>query len=522
MTPSQKASEMIRRIMDDSDNHPSDTEEFLKQLAIASTASGEGVEKALVASRATDQARIAESRIVVEEGGKFDFTLAIFREWFAARALVEGSVTLDDIELNSDRWIVPLAIAINSENPNMGSEIMERLACRDPGMASLVLEEVKHSWSTEESIDSGPPGTALEIGTRIRNAMEDWREGLGPLMPILNKLDESGNVRTLGIDENSGWVTTSWYDGSESLPPVVQLPEDLHDLDKGHFWSWPGWTSRGIEPTNVWPWSFAHNELFRSLSEQLKSFRLALESQEGFHEFAYELFSYLRRRYFEARDLQTPTEVIAYIEHELLRYGKDPRASITFGYTEYSFTIPKLEAFREKVSELSCNGIDVLVDPWSGPDKPWPKGKTWGMWFDVYSEERLLQRTNEVLNGALRIYNDITERWLPAFNRRGQLSHALPFRMRGEIRLHRDQQLGGWKDYATLVYWTEEAHDDTDSGVFIELEPKRQSTGDESPEQRIPHRSGWRILPGNGPKPATKLAHEWLTNDLYAMHWARR
>ena len=88
-TPSQMVSEMVRRVLDDSLGNLGETEEFLKKLAVASISSGESVEKALVAPRATDQARIADCRIVVEKSGKFDFTLAIFREWFAARAIVE-------------------------------------------------------------------------------------------------------------------------------------------------------------------------------------------------------------------------------------------------------------------------------------------------------------------------------------------------------------------------------------------------------------------------------------------------
>ena len=44
-TPSQKASEIIRRILDDSNHYPAETEEFLKKLAIAATASGESVGK---------------------------------------------------------------------------------------------------------------------------------------------------------------------------------------------------------------------------------------------------------------------------------------------------------------------------------------------------------------------------------------------------------------------------------------------------------------------------------------------
>ena len=520
-TPSQKASEMIHRILDDSDNYPADTEEFLKKIAIASTDSGESVEKASVALRATDQARIAESRIVVEQEGKFDFTLAIFREWFAARALVERSVSLDEIELNSDRWVVPLAIAINSENPQMGPEIMARLASRDPGMAGLVLEEVKHNWSTEESMESALPGTAMEIGTSIRNAMENWKEGLGPLMPALDILDKSGNVPTLGIEVLPRWVTTSWYRGNENLATVVQLPEDLHDLSKRHFWNWPTSSSRGIEPTRVWPWSVTHEDLSDSLSQEIRSLRFALESQEGFHEFAYELSSYLRRSHFRTRDLQTSNEVIDYIEKELSRYGGDPRASITFGYSEYTFTLPELELFRDRVSQLSRNGHDIFVDPWPGPDKKWPEAKSSVTWSELYTDERLLERTNAIFNAALRIYNDIVNRWFSAFHKRGQMSHALPFQMRGELQFHRNNQQLGWHD-VSLIYWTEQAYSEQESGVFIEQEPKGQPTGDEFVEQRIPRHSGWRVLPVHRPKPATGLAHEWLTDDLHDLHWASR
>ena len=142
------------------------------------------------------------------------------------------------------------------------------------------------------------------------------------------------------------------------------------------------------------------------------------------------------------------------------------------------------------------------------------------MWFERYTEERLLQRTNAIFNAALRIYNDIVERWFSAFNKRTQMSHVLPFRMRGELRLPGDQEQGQWRG-ATLIYWTEQADSKADSGVIIELEPKGQTTEDESADQRIPYYSGWRVLPGYEPRPATKLAHEWLTRDLNTLHWER-
>ena len=262
-------------------------------------------------------------------------------------------------------------------------------------------------------------------------------------MPALGMLDQSGNIPTLGIDARPGRITTSWYRGEKYLAPVVQLPEGLHDLAKGHIWDWPTPIGRVIESTRVWPWSVTHAELSQSLLEQLKAFRLALDSTEGFHEFAYDFTSYLRRTDFEARDLQSSTDVIDFIEKRLLSLNRDPRGSVTFGHKEYAFTVLELELFRERVSELSRDGTDILVDPWPGPDKEWPPGRSWGMWFEIYTEERLVQRTNAMFNGALRIYNHIVERWLPAFNKRNQMSYTLPFRMRGELRLLEDPKQKG-------------------------------------------------------------------------------
>ena len=531
-TPSQMVSEMVRQALDDSLDDLGDATEFLKTLAVASIKSGESVDKALVAKKTSEQARVANSRIVVEEGGRFDFTLAIFREWFAARAIVEGSISFDEIELNSDRWVVPLAIAINSENPNTGREIMKRLTSFDPGMAGLVLEEVKHSWSKEEHSESLPPGTAMEIGTSIRNAMENWKDGLGPLMPALGMQAKSGSIPTLGIDVRPGWVTTSWYGGDKELAPVVQLPKDLRDPYGRHYEDWPRWIWRGIESTRVWPWSVTHSELSESLSKQLKGFRLALEFTVGFHEFAYDFASYLRRNNFEARDIDTPTDLIDYIDKWVRKLNRDPRSSVMFGISGYSFTAPDLELFRERVSELSRNGTDILVDPWPPPDKEWSPGRRGGMWFERYTEERLLERTNAIFNGALEIYNCIVERWLPAFNKRNQMRYMLPFRMSGELRLLEASKPNDRKE-AVLIHWNEWVDDIVDSGVFIEMGRKERTIDDDTRkriqaaqekfiEQGKPYYSGWGVLHGYEPTPATTLAHEWLTNDLRALHWAER
>ena len=531
-TPSQMVNLLVQRILEESDDFPEETAELLKKLGVATITAGEPAPKSTVDLRESAHQRMARSRLVIEQNGKIDFALAIFREWFAAKALVERTTSLDDIDLASDRWVVPLALAINSDTPNLSQEVMETVSAKDPGIAGLVLEEVKHNWSMEESTEALSPGTAIEIGQKIRDAMENWNEGLGPLMLALEMSDEGGSVPTLGIDVRPGWVTTSWYRGEETLAPVVQLPEGLHDLSNGHFRDWPSSISGGIEPTRVWPWSITHEDLSNSLSEQLRSHRLALESTEGFHEFAYEFASYLQRSYFEARDLQTSTDIIDYIDNWLQEPNGAPRDSVTFGYREYSFTVPELELFKERVSEISRNGTDILVDPWPAPDKEWPPRRRGRMWFEIYTEGRLVQRTNAMFNGALRIYNHIVERWLPAFNKRNQMRYTLPFRMRGELRLL-EASNPNERNEAVLIHWNEWADDTVDSGVFIEMGPKERTADDHTRkriqaaqekfiEQGKPYYSGWGVLHGYEPRPATTLAHEWLTHDLQDLHWVKR
>ena len=154
------------------------------------------------------------------------------------------------------------------------------------------------------------------------------------------------------------------------------------------------------------------------------------------------------------------------------------------------------------------------------------------MWFERYTEERLLQRTNAIFNGALEIYNRIVERWLPAFNKRNQMTYMLPFRMSGELRLLEASKPNDRKE-ASLIHWNEWVDDTVDSGVFIEMGGKGRTFDDNTrkriqaaqeryAEQGKPHYSGWGVLYGYEPRPATTLAHEWLTHDLRALHWAER
>ena len=520
-------SQLVQRILEESDDYPEEKAEPLKKLAVACINSGESVNKAVIDPRASVHAHLTGSRLVVEENDKFDFALAIFREWFAARALVEGTVSSSDIDLSSDRWVVPLAIAINSENSSLGSEIMETISAKDPGIAGLVLEEVKHNWSTEDTPENLPSGTAIDLGRMIRQAMINWNEGLGPLMPAIGPTSRGGGVPSLAVDKGPQLVTTGWYRGEQELDPVIEMPEDLYPSSGFARRDWLIRHRKVVEDTRVWPWTTTHEDLSQSLSDQLETYRFALDSVVGLHEFVAEFAENVPRYFLSTPDSPKIGELVDLIEDWTARLGSRPQDIIVL--RSHRYTVEELKIVRTKLSDPSRDGNDTISEPWPGPDKLWPEGKTSVWWYELYTERQLLERTKAIFDGALRIYNDIVERWFPAFNKRHQMSYMLPLRLEGVLSPRSTPDRRGWSD-PTLLWWPKLVNSNAESGVFFELgiedqvlgaatRDKLQAAEDEFllHRERFHHTIG--VLPGNDTRPSTKLAHDWLAADLKDLRW---
>ena len=527
-SPSQMVSQLVRRILEESDDYPEEQAEPLKKLAVACTDSGGNIDKAAIDPRASVHSHLAGSRLVVEENGRFDFALAIFREWFAARALVEATVSPSDIDLASDRWVVPLAIAINLEQANLGSEIMETISSKDPGIAGLVLEEVKHNWSAEETPENLPLGTAIDLGLRIRQAMVNWNEGLGPLMPAIGPTSPGGGVPSLAVNKGPRLFTTSWYRGEQELEPVFEMP-DLNPSSGFTTRDWPIRSRTVIEPTRVWPWTTTQEDLSRSLSNQLETYRFALDSVVGVHEFAAEFSENVPGYFWSTPDLPKVGELIDLIDDWTAKPGISPQDIIVFG--SHRYTVEQLRLVRSTLSDLSQDGRDAILEPWPGPDKPWPEGRTSVLWYELYTERQLLERTRTIFDGALSIYNDVVERWFPAFNKRHQMKYMLPVRLEGVLSPRgRGTPDRRERSDATLVWWSRLVNSSAESGVFFELGSEEQVLGTDvrevlqaAEDEFLLHGEGFsyttQALPGNDSRPATKLAHKWLADDLRDLRW---
>ena len=526
-SPSQMVSQLVQRILEESDDYPEEKAEPLKKLAVACINSDESVNKAMIGLRASVHAHLAGSRLVVLEGDKFDFALAIFREWFAARALVEETVSPSDIDLTSDRWVVPLAIAINSENASLSREIMETISAKDPGIAGLVLEEVKHNWSTQETPEILPPGNAIDLGRKIRQAMINWNEGLGPLMSAIGPTSQSGAVPSLAVDKGPRMVTTSWYRGEHELEPVIEMTEDMNLFSGSGRGDWLIWGSTVIEDTRIWPWTITHEGLSRSLSDQLETYRFALDSVVGLHEYAAEFAKNVPRYFLSTPDSPKVRELVDLIEDCTVRLGGRPQGIVVL--RSHRYTVEELRIVRSKLLDLAQDGSDTISEPWPGPDKLWPEDRTSVRWHELYTERQLLERTKAIFGGALRIYNDIVERWFPAFNKRHQFGYMLPLRLEGVLSPRSSPDQGG-RSEPSLFWWPRLVNSNAEPGVFFELGTEDQVLGPDTREKvqaaedefllnRGRFSDTSQVLPGNDPRPATKLAHDWLAADLSELRW---
>ena len=93
--PIDLVNRLADRALSDAGDQRGDVDTLLQTLAVKAVDSGGGVPISEVSPKRSDQILLADTRLVSNEAGMFDFTLPVFREWFAARALVEETFTLE-------------------------------------------------------------------------------------------------------------------------------------------------------------------------------------------------------------------------------------------------------------------------------------------------------------------------------------------------------------------------------------------------------------------------------------------
>ena len=521
MIASQLVDRMVQSALRRAGDHQDEMDELLQDLAVKAVSDGEGVVNSDIHPKRTVRSRLIDSRLVNEQSGKIDFALPIFREWFAGRALVEKKVSLVDIQPIADRWIFPIAIAINSENKDLGRHLIAELARSDPGLASQVLEEIGSGWFAKDAGGELPEETDLDIGREIRRAMGDWAIGLGALMPVIGPVTDDGSISTLGIELSSRMVYTAWYGGTEQLKPVVGLPKHTGPFSGQYDPDWSRWSGRTIPPTMEWPWAITKDMLVHSLSEHIGSRRLALQSTDAIRELTFDFARSVTARGFATPEQAEVSEVLRYIDQDAAQW-----VSLHVGGSLY--LAEDIQLIGQHLKQRQADGEEFISEPWPGPDKARPMGRSsWG-WHETFTEQQLLERTKAVYAAALRIYTSMVDNWFPVFGNRLQLQHILPVRLEGRLFVPNPPSRG--REWPHLTWWPRPLGEHEQSQVAFELGVSNPASQDsirlatETAREESLNRVGefWYsigLLHISGYRPATELAHKWLIDDLHKIGW---
>ena len=503
-----------------------ETDVLLQVLATKAVTYGARVRPHEVTPGSAKQRLLADSRLVHATESGMDFALPIFREWYAARAILEGTTLVEQVDLESDRWTIPLSIAAHSDNTAVAQAVMTHLAAANPSVAAGVLKDDEGAWFWGDG-ESSVLAEAIIVGEEIRRTMGVWAEGLGPLFGVIGAVGLDGNVATLGVRVDGSMLGRSWYCGNDQLGPVVEFTADYNPLRRDAAWElkrdWPKWRMSGVPPTKLWNWLITKSDLVENLGKAMSRRHLSYEVPDAVDELVWE-FSEAVGRGFGRHD--GSIEIQSVLER-IERVATDPRMTWAIGGNAYRWK--EIEVVKNRLSGLLKSGREILSDPWPDADLPSVSGSGWSR----YSDERLLERTQSIFMAALRIYRAMVEKWFPSFVDRLGLYRLMPVRLEGRlVRGHRGNV--GWPslswcpvilplgecstvafdigtEYQNYEYW--DGYFESQIDAFARLR------GGDTKRLGLFHTSGG--VPGWEPRPATELAYGWLSGELVDLGWAK-
>ncbi len=521
-----------------------DTDGLLQGLAVKAVTCGSRVSPHEVTPRLARQKQLADSRLVQETERGVDFALPIFREWYAARAILEGTILVNQIDLESDRWTVPLSIAAHSDNTAVAQAVMTHLAAVNPSVAAAVLKEDESAWF-KGGVESGAPAEATSIGEEISRTMRVWSKGLGPLFGVIGPVGPDGSVATLGVRVDGSRLGRSWYCGDEKLGPVVEFNAShdplKHDAVNELKRVWPKWTISAVPPTKLWNWMITKGDLVRNLGEALSRRLLSNEVPDavdelvwefakavgrgiGQHSGAIDIGSVLEKIQGFPVDNRTTLEMVGNV-YGWSEFNVDNRTTLEMAGNVYGWS--EINIVSDRLSGLLKGGQEALSDPWPNADLAIKPGQR----LLRYSDKRLLERTQCIYGSALRIYRAIVEKWFTSFADRLLLYRLMPVRLEGQLlRGDRDEVGMATLSWRPVILPAEQC-----SSVVFNIGTRRETFEFDDVYFESQREAFARLRRGDtarlalfqtstclhvgNSRLATQLAYEWLSDELKNLGW---
>lgn len=498
----------------------------LRGFAVASIDSGGAPVRSADAGADEDVRRILGTGLVGERNGTLAFSLRILAEWFAAQALEHGLV--DPWELASDparleRWRYPLVMVTSAFGYARSREVLNPIARCTPAFASQVVEEGLARQGFSEDAPSTPP---QQFATQMRETMESWVGGIGPLAPLIAPVREDGSLSTLGISVSGGGVTRqSWYRGSEDLGDVVSMEEYPPEFPSNVRWR----ATRFVGPRrqSAWAWRYTLEDLRRELSELLTFRRLPIHGGLLAEEAAWDVACEMRSkfdtgyRYWDSIPLDA-------LESYMDRMGWHRETYTVSRLDRYDLRY-ELRYLKDKIQRMRDASEEELNAPWPHRDlepgdpriRTHGEGTTTSHWaWEPYSPEVLLERVRTVVWEALEAYRRFVEAHFSRLGSHLQIAATLPARLTGVLVLSHIAQ----PDARPYVAW------------YLDPLPHGSSNEERASRERMlavqdraralrPEAAGWIYSTEYASSefyvrnPIRELAYELLWNDLKQVSW---
>ena len=528
-TSGQVIGQVADQLLIHEEDNPEELDRLLQLLAFQAIESGTRVDPNMITTVRAKQALLQSSRAVEGTTDSLDFALPVFREWHAARALIEGTISIEHLQSISDRWIPSLSVVLGSGADEIGESVLAHIVSSDPGLAGTLLKE-----NTPDPIQFYGKIPVVEhsqsAGTQIRQCMDLWKAALDDLYPEIGPVNAENQVSTLAAEKSERYLNISWYAGRCALANIVELRDYLPDGRPNV--DWPIIRSWEIEPELNGPswWSYftTQNQLSDSLATVLRNYSLASDSVDYRRELAWNFALEI----WERNELQQESLGIDRVL-EFIRSLKPDTTVVSSRGRDYRSR--DLEIIARHLSAMVMQGESEIANPWASADLPIVSGSIW----NLYSDERLLERTRAIYSAALRTYISIVERWFLRFSRRLAFYRILPVRLEGRIRpssRETSRNRGPALDWYVRILPEVQQNEvlfELDGGLTYMSSGEFFDKDDLYEEEKSAFEALRPNLPGAfsmtltrsglselvNPYPATELAHNWLRRDLKELGW---
>ena len=388
------------------------------------------------------------------------------------------------------------------------------------------------------------------VGAVWRETMQAWADGLGELAPFVAPVDEERQVLPVGVTVGKSIYAYSWYEGNQTIVPVVELPSQL--VEASPFspanrafptFEWPSmrWDKVGHSP--AWAWQATRSEISRDLANVIRRRSLPLERGGSLWKEVVWLTALWVAQLGDGRTQPVPLDKV---ERELQHYLLDAEK-----ISRYSERALPLAPLREEIVRLRSLGATEIVSPYPGPDEYSPNG--WlrdpvtgqkqrpepgvvvgSSWHDNFSAERLAARVAAIYWAALQGYEQIVTTWFSALAPHLSTAALLPARLVGLVKHPaRDGRMGasiswhleplapGEVSRVDVWAWRLDGQDEEVGWYRNRLTSLRQlhlSLRPRAARWLVTSYHSEVVLAGGG-LPATTLAYKWLEEDLKRAKW---